>query len=250
MSSTPSGENPGGWGSPSSGGLPGDGQGTSSGQGGWANQPTERPAPSGWGGSSAGAAWGDGGQGGQGGWGPPAAAGGGQAPRPGGPPTGELAPWGARVLATVVDGLALLIPAVVLGGIATLIAVGTSSTTIDQFSGTQTTEPSGLGVVAIVLAILLFVVVSFVYQPFFLGRWNGQTPGKKVAGCRVVRDDGQRVTFGFGVLREFVIKGLLFGTLGSFICSVPTLLNVLWPLWDERNEALHDKLVKTHVLRA
>jgi uncharacterized RDD family membrane protein YckC len=28
------------------------------------------------------------------------------------------------------------------------------------------------------------------------------------------------------------------------------LLDLLWPLWDERNQTLHDKIVKSYVVRA
>jgi uncharacterized RDD family membrane protein YckC len=31
---------------------------------------------------------------------------------------------------------------------------------------------------------------------------------------------------------------------------VPTLLNYLWPLWDDENEALHDKVCSTRVVAA
>src|SRR4051794_34821721 len=31
---------------------------------------------------------------------------------------------------------------------------------------------------------------------------------------------------------------------------IPTILDYLWPLWDERNEALHDKMAHTWVVRA
>ena len=31
---------------------------------------------------------------------------------------------------------------------------------------------------------------------------------------------------------------------------MPTILNYLWPLWDDKNQALHDKIVKSRVVRA
>jgi uncharacterized RDD family membrane protein YckC len=58
------------------------------------------------------------------------------------------------------------------------------------------------------------------------------------------------MTYGWALLREFVVRALLFGVLGTFFFSIPILLDYLWPLWDESNRALHDMIVSTHVVRA
>jgi uncharacterized RDD family membrane protein YckC len=97
------------------------------------------------------------------------------------------------------------------------------------------------------LPFLIFIYV-LVVSPILMARDgpnNGQTWGKQALGIRVVRDDGQPFTYGTALLRDFVVKNLLFGAL-----AVVQLVNVLWPLWDESNQALHDKLLGTHVLRA
>ena len=66
----------------------------------------------------------------------------------------------------------------------------------------------------------------------------------------MVRDSGQALDIGFGFLREVVVKGLLFGFVGSFFFSIPTLIDYLWPLWDDQNRALHDMVVSTHVVKS
>ena len=58
--------------------------------------------------------------------------------------------------------------------------------------------------------------------------------GKQIVGIRVIRDNGQPFDIGHGILREFVVKGLLFGWVGSFFLYIPTLLDYLWPLWDDQ----------------
>jgi uncharacterized RDD family membrane protein YckC len=96
------------------------------------------------------------------------------------------------------------------------------------------------------LPFLIFIYV-LVVSPILMGRDgpnNGQTWGKQALGIRVVRDDGQPFKYGTALLRDFVIKGLLFGAI-----AILSLIDSLWPLWDEQNQALHDKLVGTHVLR-
>ena len=35
----------------------------------------------------------------------------------------------------------------------------------------------------------------------------------------------------------------------GLLASVFSLLDVLWPLWDDKNQAIHDKVAKTNVVR-
>jgi uncharacterized RDD family membrane protein YckC len=51
-------------------------------------------------------------------------------------------------------------------------------------------------------------------------------------------------------VREVLAKALLIEGLGGIAFSIPTILNYLWPLWDDRDEALHDKLCGTRVVPA
>jgi uncharacterized RDD family membrane protein YckC len=138
--------------------------------------------------------------------------------------------------AAVVDGLILTAFVAVLVALVVLIALGSD-------------------VAAVIVGILAFfgyIAAALLYAPLLMARpgpKNGQTWGRQVVGVRVVRDTGQPVGFGFALLRELVVKTLLFGVVGSFFASIPTLLDVLWPLWDDENRALHDMIVKTHVLR-
>ena len=52
----------------------------------------------------------------------------------------------------------------------------------------------------------------------------------------MVRDTGEPVDFGSAFLREFVVKGLVFGR-RWLLLRIPTLLDYLWPLWDDENRA-------------
>ena len=77
------------------------------------------------------------------------------------------------------------------------------------------------------------------------GQNNGQTIGHQTLGIRVVKQDGSQFTAGNAIVRQFLVLGILMG-----ICGLVQLVNLLWPLWDERNQALHDKVVNTFVVRA
>jgi uncharacterized RDD family membrane protein YckC len=147
----------------------------------------------------------------------------------------QLASWGSRVGATLLDWLILLIPVTLL--IVLVVVVALSSDVG--------------GIVTAILSSLLYLVAVLLYAPLLMGRQgahNGQTWGKQIVGIRVVRDSGQPVDIGFAFVREFVVKGLLFGFVGSFFFSIPTLIDYLWPLWDDQNRALHDMVVSTHVV--
>jgi uncharacterized RDD family membrane protein YckC len=149
----------------------------------------------------------------------------------------QLASWGSRAGATLLDWLILLIPVTLL--IVLVVVVALSSDVG--------------GIVTAILSSLLYLVAVLFYAPLLMGRQgarNGQTWGKQIVGIRVVRDSGQPVDIGFGFLREVVVKGLLFGFVGSFFFSIPTLIDYLWPLWEDQNRALHDMVVTTHVVKA
>jgi uncharacterized RDD family membrane protein YckC len=57
------------------------------------------------------------------------------------------------------------------------------------------------------------------------------------------------MTFWFAMLREVIVKSLLVGVVSSFTFGLAWLLDVLWPLWDEENRALHDFVVNTRVIK-
>jgi uncharacterized RDD family membrane protein YckC len=108
---------------------------------------------------------------------------------------------------------------------------------------------TGVGVTLIVIG----VVVAFFYFPLTMmreGEYNGQSFGKQLLGIRVARDTGEQVTFGWALLRQFVVIYLLFQVVGGFLAGIPWIIDVLWPLWDRENRALHDMIVSSHVVRA
>ena len=102
------------------------------------------------------------------------------------------------------------------------------------------------------IIILIGIVIAFVYFPVTMSRGganNGQSLGKQALGITVIRDTGEQVTFGWALLRQFVVIVLLFQVVGGLLFSIPTILDYLWPLWDRTNRALHDMIVKSHVVR-
>ena len=113
---------------------------------------------------------------------------------------------------------------------------------------------SRVGAMLIDAVFIIFTIgIGFIVNLFLLardGEKNGMTLGKQVVGQRVIKEDGTPVTLGFAALREVVVRWLLLGIVGSFFLGIPGLLDVLWPLWDEKNQTLHDKMVSTYVVKA
>ena len=97
--------------------------------------------------------------------------------------------------------------------------------------------------------VLCVGVAALFYAPVMMARTNGKTLGRMALNIRVVRASGEPMTFGFAVLREVVVKCLLFGILGALTGGIAQLLDYLWPLWDEQNRCLHDFIVNTRVVR-
>ncbi len=187
----------------------------------------------------------------QGGYGGPVPPGGWQqplprSPQPGAPPQGQLAGWGARLGAHLIDVLIIFVPFMIIffGLIAGAVGItGTGS------------EDAALGgvILAGVLGVLLFGALALLYAPLLMrreGEHNGQTWGKQLVGIRAVRDNGQAWTFGPAALREVVLKNVAVGIASSIIPLIPWFLNFFWPLWDDQNRALHDMAASSHVVKA
>lgn len=162
----------------------------------------------------------------------------GRAPAPGaggaGPVTYELASWGVRAAALLLDAL-------IVGGVgAVLFAIGIGFFESDPDEQRRIAESYAYP------AALLLVAV---YSPLTMmrrGARNGQTLGKQILKIRVVRETGEAMTLSSGLVREVIgrmLPSLL--TLGLY-----TPVDYLWPLWDRSRQCLHDKIASTRVVRA
>jgi uncharacterized RDD family membrane protein YckC len=105
---------------------------------------------------------------------------------------------------------------------------------------------------SLIFILLLFTVVGWIFVPALVmarkGEHNGQTWGKQAVGITVIKENGGDWSFGDAFVREWVVKWLLFGFVGGFFFFTP-FVDLLWPLWDERDQALHDKLVSSYVVK-
>ena len=90
-------------------------------------------------------------------------------------------------------------------------------------------------------ALIIQLLVSGAYEVFFLSR-SGATPGKKIVGISV----RLRYQAGPPPMNTVLVRTGCF--LGFQLLSVAYYLDVLWPLWDDKKQALHDKVAATNVV--
>jgi uncharacterized RDD family membrane protein YckC len=87
-------------------------------------------------------------------------------------------------------------------------------------------------------------VISFVmtlgYNWFFWTRWDGQTPGKRLMGIRVVKVDGSAISSTDALIRAT----------GYYVNSMFLMLGWIWALFDEQKRGWHDLFAGTVVVKA
>jgi uncharacterized RDD family membrane protein YckC len=98
---------------------------------------------------------------------------------------------------------------------------------------------------------LVAAVIVLAYQVFFLTR-TGATPGKAAMGISVrLRERPGPLALGAAVRRSSVqsVLGLVgnIPVIGIF-ATIGALLDLLWPAWDDKRQALHDKVAATNVV--
>jgi uncharacterized RDD family membrane protein YckC len=138
----------------------------------------------------------------------------------GGPPPAN---WWPRVGATLLDQV-VIIGVVLLGAAGAAVAGLAEDTVADVI------------IAALVLFALAYPIVMLTFH-------EGQTVGKQAARVRVLRLDGEPVGFGRAFVRE--VTKVVFGYTGFL-----WLIDVLWPLWQAENRALHDLIAGTRVVAA
>jgi len=162
-------------------------------------------------------------------YGPPAAA---LPPNPGVFSAG-YASWGNRALGFIIDGL--LIGA----GMAILYFFAAATLT-----GVAGLAGHGAGGAMCCTFLLLFPVATLLvglYNGVYLIAQRGYSIGQGIVRIKVVDASGNLLSQGTAFLRLVVRVGL------SLVPFLPAI-DLLWPLWDERGQTLHDKAVSCYVV--
>jgi hypothetical protein len=121
--------------------------------------------------------------------------------------------------------------------------VGTLENEQDELEEQLAEERRVPGIRRILQGLLDDLGLSFgwlaVYFTAFVALWSGHTPGKRALGIRIVRTNGEPVSW-----------WVAFERFGGYGASVFTgMLGFFEMLWDANRQALHDKLARTVVIR-
>lgn len=168
----------------------------------------------------------------------------------------RLSAWGWRLLAGVVD-LAIIYTLSMIAGYPILRRMAQKFATMfnQMMQAAQNGQPAptfgspGMMSQADQLAFAGWCVgIGLVYTAVFL-RLRGATPGKMVAGIRVVPAGAGAGTVGIG-WPAAIVRSLLWIAPQMFLfCLVFTLVDCMFPLWQPNRQALHDLVARTQVIR-
>jgi uncharacterized RDD family membrane protein YckC len=88
---------------------------------------------------------------------------------------------------------------------------------------------------------ILAVASALIKIAYFIGFWiwRGQTPGKMIAGIKIIRTDSSPLEWMHAVLRYF----------GYIVSFVTVFMGFIWIAFDERKQGLHDKIADTYVVK-
>ena len=155
-----------------------------------------------------------------------------------------LASWGKRLAAWLIDGVILAIVGGAISWVATPNLQRAYSDMLDAAargdqSSVQQVQSEIVGP-TIQFGIVLWLVVTAYCLVFWTT--TAQTPGKMALGISVRRTtEPGPLPLGTAVMRRLVPLA------GQFV-SILLLIDYLWPLWDDKRQALHDKVAGTQVV--
>jgi uncharacterized RDD family membrane protein YckC len=143
-------------------------------------------------------------------------------------PPSVLAEPGTRLVAHIVDQLAMFAPFLGCILLAAMLSAGTGS------------DDTVFGLFVLLGMVLMLGVMG--YQLYLLSA-SGQTIGKRMLGIQVVRNDGSRASFGRLLLLRICVPGAI-----SAGCGLFGLVDVLFIFAADRR-CVHDHLADTKVVR-
>jgi len=142
--------------------------------------------------------------------------------------------WWKRVCAALIDAVVVSIPNGIL-----FAAVGGSAVETDPTTGVARFHFTGTYVASLVLSLVLTIA----YFVLLEGGPRAASVGKMAMNI-TVRDASDLGPIGYA--RAFGRRVL--ANVFWYLFLLPGLLDVLWPLWDDRHQTWHDKAVRSVVV--
>jgi|SRR5579863_14146 len=158
----------------------------------------------------------------------------GATPGPPLPPGASYAQWADRVVGYLIDmllvGAGMLVLYLVLGGLFAMMA------------GLGSNLAGGMCCMMILLFPISTLLVG-IFNSVYLVSQRGASIGQGVMHLKVVDINGNLLSMGTAFIRLIARVAL------GFVPMVGPLLDLLWPLWDDKRQTLHDKAVGSFVLK-
>jgi len=152
----------------------------------------------------------------------------------------RYAEWIDRVVAALIDGaltFALMIVLFIIFGALTAASAGVG--------GDDNPLPGGILCIGMLITSISVFGLG-IFNKVFLVSKRGASIGQGVMKLKVVDATGNIPPLGTLLLRLLVQVGMSFI---PFLSIFLVLLDVLWPLWDEKKQTLHDKAAGTFVIK-
>jgi len=145
----------------------------------------------------------------------------------------------SRLVAFIVDLILLTLVMLIAGSV---IGIIFNFFRLDQILGYLTASMPGVQTSFQKLVVLVSPFLFLLMILYFAFFWTffGFTPGKALLGLKIVRRDGQSLSFGRAILRF----------LCYWVSAIPLFLGFIWILVDKRHEGWHDKIARTNVIYA
>jgi uncharacterized RDD family membrane protein YckC len=153
---------------------------------------------------------------------------------------GDYAQWPTRALGGLIDSAFVFVAMIIMYFAQTLImaslTVFTRSLGSDAFGGAS--------VVSCCCGLAIFPLATLLvgaYNKVYLVSKRGFSIGQGVMKLKVVDANGKLLTTGAAGLR-------LLAQAAMGLIPILPLVDLLWPLWDEKRQTLHDKAVSSFVI--
>lgn len=147
--------------------------------------------------------------------------------------TMQYAEWGQRVLGSLIDGVI---------GMVIYMVIAIPFGILSNIGGSDPNELSGLQCFGTGLAYAVGLGFG-IFNQIWLRGTRGSTIGQGVMNLKTVTAEGEIPSFG-----ALIIRLLVQIPIGFVLCIGP-LIDVLFPLWDEKKQTLHDKVASTFVVK-
>jgi uncharacterized RDD family membrane protein YckC len=152
------------------------------------------------------------------------------------PPRPNLpyATWADRVIGFLIDQFLVVLAMIALGVLGFGLVAGAVG--LSSHDGTG-------GILCLLFLLFPFATLAVgFYNTVYLVATRGASLGQGVMKLRVISATGGNLTMGTAFIRLLVRVVLS-------IIPIVAVINLLWPLWDEQRQTLHDKAVGCFVIK-